>query len=237
MLTVRFGTSSLLVGALLSACAGDEPAQGTRSVAAAETGGGTRPVDLNYKEQRKIEALRGLSYETGRTVVTEEAREIVQGYDPVEAEAAYAKGRDLWERNMQLESIATHTRAVLLAPDRAVLYVGLGDALLANRMDSHAEAAYASGLDLDSSSATLHFKYGDTLWRRGALDEAALEWNAASELDERDGEPHVKLAIASYYAKDYPAAWESVHRAEALGASVPIQMRLRLGELMVEPVK
>ena len=191
---------------------------------------------LDYKAWRKQQALRGLTYDTGRLVIVpDEAAEVTAGLASDGAERELARGRDLLRTNLRLDAIAAFTRGVLLAPDDARMYVALGDALLARRWSERAIAAYRSGVDVAPDSALLHAKLADALGRAGRTAESVVELRAALRLDSERGETWSRLAIQLYYLHDYADAWQAVHRAQDFGSDVPAQFRALLAGVLPDP--
>lgn len=200
-----------------------------------QEGGDARPVS-DYEDEREARALRGLRYDSGRVeIVPEEARVLVAGPDASAAEAALAAARAHVARNERLDAVAACTRAVLLAPDDASAYEGLGDALVLQRWYPRAVAAFRSGLDLAPQRASLHYRLGETLWRLGERAPARAELQESVRLDPDLAEAHVRLASVLYYEGEPAAAWDALRRAEALGAGVPPQLRVLLAERLGLP--
>lgn len=235
MSLVRIVLSGALLGVLSVACQStavsvDDVATRTRPA----SDDGLRPV-TRYKDERKRLALRGLDYASGRVVPTAEAAELVSGVDARLAEQELARGRGMTARNETLDSVAAHTRAVLLAPDEARMYEGLGLALYTNRLYRQAEAAFRTGLDLEPSSASLHYWMGDVSWRLDERERAVAELEEALRLDPRHGAAYVRLASLRYYLGDDAGAWRALHAAEDLGAPLPSALRGHLAQRMPEP--
>lgn len=190
-------------------------------------GGGGRPVELDYKDQREQDALLGLSYgvgERGRVSVDQaQAARVLAGADLSRAadEAAqdYARGLALYARNARLEAISAHTRAVLLDPSNASMYEGLGDALRAERFESRAEAAYRTGLDLEPT-AGLHVRLAEILWMRSQREAAISQALEAIALAPDDARANADLARWYYFTNDYAEAWTYVHHCEQLGVAL-----------------
>lgn len=238
MSLVRVAASAALLGLLSVACRStavsvDDAATRTRPDPADDLRD-LRPV-TGYKDERKRLALRGLDYSSGRVVPTAEAAELVSGVDPRLAEQEFVRGLELTAHNETLDSVAAHTRAVLLAPGEARMYEGLGLALYTNRMYDRAEAAFRTGLDLEPSSASLHYWMGDVSWRLDERAQALSELEEAVRLDPRHAPAYVRLASVRYYLGDDAGAWRALHAAEDLGASLPGALRGQLARRMPEP--
>ncbi len=239
----------LFVGLVLTSCAqqGKEVAAG----ASRSDVGTTAPVEaslaeppsiegaIDPKQQRKLQALRGLHYDEGRAVIApEEALLIVSGPDRAAADAAYAEGRAQLERNELLESITSHTKAVLLAPDVASMYVGLGEALVTQKgWEGKAAAAFRTGLDLDPESSELWYLYADALWRIGEVDGSVAAWERTNELQPDDPAGYQRLANVAFLHGEDARAWVMIHAAEARGGTAPPQMRQMLAARSPEPAR
>jgi tetratricopeptide (TPR) repeat protein len=218
-------------------CASDVPESlASHSDLASASSDGARPVAPNWKDEQKRLALLGLSYETGIvTVVAEDAAARVSGPDAQAAENAFALGAERLASNDVLGAISAYTEAVLLAPDSPEMLAGLGDALLVKRMVHRAAAAYRTALQHAPLDGSLQFALADTQWRIGERDLALATAREATRLDPTLGRAHARLAVWTFYANEYSEAWSAVHRAEALGETVPAQFRVLLANAMPEP--
>ena len=195
---------------------------------------GAAPVPVDPREARKAQALRGLSFVDGRVQLSAPLLEA----DPEEAAVAHERGLDLRTRNVSLEAIELHARAVRLAPDSAQFYRGLGDALLCKKgWEGKARDAFRTGLELEPESLELRARLADAQWRVGELEAAREGWERTLEIDPEFAEAHVRLAQAAFLSGQDEQAWDRIHAAEASGAAVPAQMRAMLAERSPEPTK
>jgi len=182
-----------------------------------------------YRRRLTQEALRGLTYDSGRVEIDEAAAaELVAGLDVSEAEAEHNRAVEALAQNRVLEAISANTRAVLLAPAEPRYYEELGYALLAKRMSDKAAAAFRSALDRDAGAIRARLGLGFALQRLGDLDGSieTLEQVVAQTPD--DTHARSRLAISYYYAERDVDAWRHVHAVEARGAQVPPQFRALL---------
>ncbi len=180
--------------------------------------------------------MRGLLYASGRVEIDEAAAlRVVARPDAEQAPREIERGYELLEGNRRHEAIAAMTRAVLLAPERAAGYEGLGDALIHKRKYAQAGAAFRTGIEKEPGSASLHFKLADVLVRADDRTAAIEELRVAARLDRRDARIHERLALQLYYTGQPAEAWEEVRRAESLGHAVPPQFRALLEGQMPEP--
>jgi tetratricopeptide (TPR) repeat protein len=229
-------TLPLLAGACLGACSADSPVDSPAPL----TVDAARPVELDqvrsHKKQLEDEAMRGLLYGSGRVEIDAAvAPELVATRDADEARRELARGYELLAANRRNDAVAAMTRAVLLAPERADGYEGLGDALINRRKYSEAGAAFRTALELDPGSASLHFKWADVLVRGDDRAGAIEELRVAAGLDPQGGEIRERLAIQLYYTNQPDLAWREVQRAEELGHPVPPQFRALLAGRLPEP--
>jgi len=196
---------------------------------------GTAPPS-EYRRALLWQAMRGLRYDSGRVEIEEPvAATIARPGTRERALAEYERGKLLLQRNMRIQAIEAHTRAVLIAPDEAVLYNGLGAALLSMAKTPEAIAAYRTALDRDPQDVAAHFGLADALQRQRQFEDAVDALRKVIRLDPSHAEAHIRLAVLLYYLDDAAGAWAQVHRAEALGSSVPPQFRELLAQHTPEP--
>ncbi|MBU0638553.1 MAG: hypothetical protein KKB50_06785 [Planctomycetes bacterium] len=194
------------------------------------------PIE-DYRHERLRQAMAGLSYDSGRVAVDEEfAATIATRGDHDAAAAEYELGEDLLlEQNDRIGAIAAFTRAVLIWPEEARFYDGLGRALLWKGKASEAIAAFRTGLDLEPQSVELHFLLADTLNRIGDAAGATAGYETVLELDPGHAAAHGRLARLCYYAGDDEGAWRHIAAAEQGGEVLPAQLPLLLKGQMPRP--
>jgi Flp pilus assembly protein TadD len=196
---------------------------------------GLSPIE-NYKQQQIADALRGLNYGTGFVEIDEQtAPEIAERGTVEEATDESDRGAQLLVENHILDAIKAFTRAVIIAPDEPQMYVRLGGGLVNKGLTDEAEAAYRTALELDPESVEARFLLGQAFQLTGRMDEAIEAWYEVLDRSPDHTGAHYHLAISQYYTNDYAAAWEHVHRAEALGQTLPSQFRPLLEAKMSEP--
>lgn len=205
--------------------------------AATSTGAaGGNPIE-NYRQELLRRAMRGLRYDSGLVEIdTKEAAQIARrgSVEQAMAEAERAE-QALTDRNDSLGAIAGFTKAVIIAPQLARPYEGLGRALITKGKVQEAEAAFRTALTIDPNLVEAHFNLGHVLQMQGRLEEAISAWHEVLKRKPGDGETHSRLAIAYYYLNDYLNAWRHVHAAEASNHAVPPQFRELLAARMAEP--
>ena len=178
------------------------------------------PAD--YRHERTRRAMQGLTYDTGLVVVDEAfAATIAQRGDETSAREHYRRGEELLLHNSFTEALAAYTRAVIIKPDIADFYDGLGRALLMKRRDAEAEAAYRTGLLLEPEQVRLHYLLADVLQRRGKLADSIAEFERVIALDTTNGVAHRRLAVLLYYTDQIEEAWVHVEAADNAGEPVP----------------
>ena len=197
--------------------------------------GEAKPLGLNYKEERKRQAQLGLLYDSGKVVIDPAvAATIVAGPDPRQALEEFQRGQDLLAKNWVLDAIQAHTKAVLLAPDDPKMYLGLGDALRAKPWEDKAEAAYRTAMDLGVDTPELRYTVAMLLLLQGEREAGLDQLESTLDLDPNHVQALERLAINRYYVGQYAEAWDAVHRAEALGHSVPPQFMALLTQVAPE---
>lgn len=226
-------TTSL--GMLVLACqTGPGPAP-TASTTRTHRPAGLSPIE-NYKEQRLADALRGLTYDTGRVRIDEEAaRDIAQRGSIEEALAEARRGEALLADNYRLDAIRAFTRAVIIAPDAPETYRGLAGALAKKGLTQNAEAALRAAIDLDPDYVDAWFDLGHVRQLEGRFPEAIDAWNEVLARTDDHADAHHRLALANYYEENYADAWTHTQRAEALGTPVPPQFKPLIQRKMSEP--
>jgi tetratricopeptide (TPR) repeat protein len=201
---------------------------------------GAEPVVLDKSQDYKAEqlrlAMRGITYEGGVLAIDPAVAPSIAAHpDAAASAAALAEGQALIAANRRDEAVAAMTRAVLLAPESAPAYEGLGDALTVRRKIAEAAAAFRAGLERDPASASLNFKLGDGLVRLDQREQALGLLRRALELEPAHAQARERLALQLYYTGRPAEAWAEVHAAEALGQAVPPQFRALLARALPEP--
>lgn len=224
------------VGIGIVCLAGCQSGQRSGGPIAIEAGGeGTAPPS-HYRQALLADAMRGLRYDGGRVEIDEPVAATIVRRGPLEeALAEHERGEDLLRRNMRIQAIKAHTRAVLIAPDEPILYEGLGLALLAKGKTPEAVAAFRTALDLEPGLLEARWNLAQALQRQRRFEEAAETFRLVISQDPDHGLAHARLAVVLYYLNDDVGAWTHVRQAEALGAPVPPQFRELLARRTAEP--
>ncbi|MCP4251617.1 MAG: tetratricopeptide repeat protein [bacterium] len=191
-----------------------------------------------YRQRLTRAAMRGLKYDTGRAVIDATvSAELAPTPDADRAREEFQRGLALLQENAVNQALKAHTRAVLLAPDVAEFYRGLGQALLTKRKIRQAAAAFRTALDRTPDDVEALFGLADALNRLGRLEEAVATFGEMLDREPNHAAAHRHLAVAQYYAGRLDEAKKHAARADALGTPVPPQLRdLLAGTAAVAPV-
>ncbi len=231
----------LLIG--LAACvgmidSGCSPARSqTAKASAPQRSGSANPME-RYDEERVRQALRGLTFtERAVTIDQKEAAAISPRTTLVESDHQAAVAENLLQRNDSVAALAAFTKAIVMRPENAHPYEGLGRALITKGETEKARAAMSTAVSFDPKFANAHYQLGMLNQMDGKLDEAIAEWKSVLRTNPSRAETNVRIAVASYYLERYADAWLYTHRAEAIGQTVPPQFRELLAAQMKEPAK
>lgn len=216
------------------AAANDAPAGGS---AAPAEGATLQPIN-DIRKTRYVEALRGLLFVDGRVEIDEaEAAAIAEPGTIEEARALMAEGEALRLGNNFTEAVGVFRTAVLIAPDSAETYAGLGRALMAKRDGPKALAALETSLDIDPGQVDVLAEVARAQQWGGDFEASIESYNAVLEAEPERGDVHRRLAVLWYYLNEDALAWDHVHAAEDLGEAVPPQFRVLLRQRMAEPTE
>ena len=249
-MTLRLLAPLASAGLVLSACSGHDCCGLVDSACTTDSAAATEApaADLappaaepasDLKLQAKLAAISGLQFRDGLVVVDPtRASSIVAGHDAAAAEAAYTEGQVLLAQNELLGAIRAHAKAVMLAPERGALYLGLGQALVTQKgWEDKAAAAYRTGIEHAPDSVELWYHFGDALWRTGDIEASVAAWHRTAELAPNSSAALERLANVAFLQGRDAQAWDLIQRAEARGGSVPTQMRQMLSARSPEPAK
>jgi len=244
MITVRYLAMALLVCVVvLSGCSSEKQSEQAAVIdeaAPVEAGELSPPsAGQGYKEKRMADALRGLSYDTGRVVVDPAAAQPLPDAEVfATAGDAYQRGLFyLFEKNDRVAAIGALTRAVIMAPESPEHLTGLGQALLRKGLGDEAIASFNTALEFAPGHFEARKQLAWALQMSGDYQASKQAWLQVLDLDPDHGEAYGRLAVLDYYLEDYESAWAGVARAEALGYKVPAQFLPLLREKMPEPAK
>jgi len=232
VLTAACVCSVLAVGCRKPAA---DAAVGAKEVSERTPGGTGSPIE-DYRQARYLEAIRGLTYDTGVVEFAPDWREIInedpQDLDPT---VSLARGADFLKQSMFVEALKSYTRAVLLDRSNPSAYEGLAAGFLGKGKVENAMASLNSALLLDPGLLSARVELAECYGRLGDLDGAIKRWNDVLELDPSNTHAHERLAVSLYYAERFAQSWEHVHAAERLGHALPPQFRPLLQQRMAEP--
>lgn len=194
------------------------------------------PPAGDYRRYRTWQALRGLNFDSGLVTIDQaEADQIAARGTVEQALARYAEAVAELERNHATEALGLFRDAILIWPDSAVFYEGLGRALIAKKKTREALAAFRTAVTLDPTLVSSQLLVADMLNRLGERIAAAQQYEQVLQLQPAHATAHVRLAIIRYYLGQDELAWHHLHAADALGADVPAQFRRLLAARTPEP--
>jgi Flp pilus assembly protein TadD len=177
------------------------------------------PSPGDIKEARFLQAIEGLSFETGFVVV-----------DPIGrrpntrlASKHHAEGVAAYNQNRIIDAITLQNKAVRTDPTWGIAYNGLGRALLGEGEGELAAAAFRTALALDERYTEARFNLSYAVAGLGNQEEAIELMNGVVQAQPDNVEAHERLAIWNYYIGEYETAWSHVHRAQNLGHAMPPQ--------------
>jgi tetratricopeptide (TPR) repeat protein len=171
------------------------------------------------------DATRGLRFEGGLVVSTANA------HDPKRGEALRVKAEQVTqEQNTWFLSVGAFRDAILADPGNAKSYEGLARAFLMEGETKEAEAALASAVRLDPKLSQARYQLGMVKQMESDYSGAVAEWKALTQTDPGFRDVYARMAIASYYAQDFPAAWRYLAEADKRHQDVPGQFRQLLKE-------
>lgn len=189
---------------------------------------GVSPMD-NYKSRVLREAMLGLDYSSGYVTLSQDAGKVAQRGSRVDADRAAAVAATTLEGNLYVEAIRDYTKAVIVDPTRAETYAGLGLALSVKGRNDEAFAAYKTALKLNPELPEALRLYGRALDARGDYDEAIATYENLSKVAPGDAEAPTRLAVLHLALGRAGKAAIFAQRAEALGGSLPPQVKEQLG--------
>ncbi len=156
------------------------------------------------------EALRGLSFQGGRVVVTGGKGEGV----PVDR--LLAEGYAQVERGRSIEAVRAFAAAGRAAPNQPVAYEALAKALVRRHRLEQAMDCLRTATALDPTRVTPHYEMARVERMRGKLHEAIRGWQRVLELEPDHGRAHARLAAALWHAGEVEGARHHYRRAREL---------------------
>ncbi|MCW5939810.1 MAG: tetratricopeptide repeat protein [Fimbriimonadaceae bacterium] len=199
--------------------------------------GGASPVEdgaspkSRLESQRLADATRGLRFTRDQVEVT--ARTSNDRPAAVAKTASAVKVMN--ERNIWFVAVGAFRDAVLADPRYAPAYVGLADALLMEGKTDLAQAALRTAVRLDGRDPEARYRLGLLRQMDSDYAGAVLEWTEVVKFAPDHADVYARMAIASYYARDYRSAWEYLSQAEARKQNVPPQFKPMLLEVSPRP--
>lgn len=217
-------------------CRSGQPATGTDLIPTDVGTRGVSPEGYVDRHERLRRALEGLVFESGFVEVDTVGRPRFGGSgDEGKALERYREGLELIERNERTAAIRTMKEAILIAPELAVVYDGLGTALLTKGETAYAIAAFRTALRIDEEFIDARYHLAGSLNMEMRLTESIEEYGRVLAADAQYRDANSRLAIAHYYQGDYAESWRYVHAADAAEQPTPPQFRSLLGAKMPDP--
>jgi len=230
-------TTKSLLSSFVALIAGSAVIGCSPSVApsTAENQGGSKPVvdpKERLEEERMEEATAGLDL-SGPTVKVKGASVAA---DRAKATRLLAKAdAELTSRNVWFLAVGAYRDAILADPSNARAYLGLAKGFLIESETARAEKALRTAVQLDPKAKEARFLLGTLRQGEADYQGAIGEWKALAGMDPDYPQVYTRLAVASYYAQDYRAAWSYVGQAESHRQPVPPQFKSLLKEAAPRP--
>jgi tetratricopeptide (TPR) repeat protein len=212
----------------VSGCASSS-AESSPSQKAAGLGPQSSPKE-QLDEERMAAATKGLTFHDGFVRAT------TSRHDRAEGEALRLQAeRVTQERNTWFVSVAAFRDAILADASNAKSYEGLARAFLMEGETERAMPALSSALEIDPKFEQARYLFGMVKQMESDYAGAVAEWETLAQSNPRFRDVYARLAIASYYAHDYPSAWRFLAEAEKRHQDVPGQFRGLLKEADQQP--
>lgn len=191
---------------------------------------GPETEDYGDKGKRFAAAIEGLTFEGGFVQVKANGRN-----NPNLAMRRFDDANALLNINRLFEAIRAYRVAIQTAPELAIPYYGLGRAMHGRGKTDLAIACFNTAIRQDPNLLEARFELAMALQMNMQLEEAIEEMTVLVSLEPDNALAHERLAIWHRYAGNYGQAWEHVHKAQALGHTMPGQFIALLQQDMPDP--
>jgi len=172
-------------------------------------------------EQRLAVATQGLKIQNGLIAVA-----APKASDKQAGESLRIKAENTLEvRNVWFEGVAGFRDAILADPNNAKSYEGMARAFLLEGMTEEALPALSTAVKLDSKFSKARYEIGMVKQMNSDYAGAVSEWKALSVFDPSYQDVFARMAIASYYQRDFKSA--SIYLAEADKRHQPVPPQFR----------
>lgn len=225
-------SGALLAGAGCSSVQADaSPPKAKPTPELKRTAGVTSP-DQELDEERMRDATRGLSFQAGRITVEDIHPANVRRGEGLRTQAE----KDMAIHNAWFVSVGQFRDAILADPTNAKSYLGLATALRMGEgeMDM-SEAALNTALQIDPKLSPARYDLGLVKQMDSDYAGAVEEWKKLAQTEPGYKDVFARMAIASYYAQDFPSAWKYLTEADRRHQDVPPQFRGLLKEADPKP--
>lgn len=206
-----------------------------RATAVNTSNSGLQPVTENAKErleeQRMAEATKGLSFSTGRVLVSVQR----PGDRAAAVKACNLAEQSLITENSWFVCAGKFRDAILLDPTYAPSYEGMARAFLLEGDVERATAAVKTAVSKDPTFSKAEFLLGTVTQMNGDFDGAVKVWRNLVAHDPNYPDTFARMAVCSYFAHDYTSAYQYLAEADKRKQNVPAQFRPLLKEAAQRP--
>jgi tetratricopeptide (TPR) repeat protein len=197
--------------------------------------GGLMPVSQDPREQldeqRLENATRGLSFNSG--VVTVTTTRAADRAKSISASQVAEKSFNV--DNTWFKAAGLFRDAILADPSYAVPYEGLARSFLLEGKVNYAEAALKTAVSLDPNFNKARFELGVVRQKQDDNAGAVSIWKELVKRDPAYPDAYARMAVSSYFAQDFKAAWTYLDEADKRKQNVPPQFRDLLKEVAPRP--
>ncbi len=147
-------------------------------------------------------------------------------YGEKKAEDYYLEGKDYYINGNYDQAIESFTKAIKLNNNLADAYLGRGHAY-AVKPDpdlSLAISDFDHAIKINPLEGSAFTGRGLAYARQGKLDLAIADFNQAIKLNPENPLAYSLRGMVYCNKKDYPKAWQDVHKVESLGAKPPPEL-------------
>jgi tetratricopeptide (TPR) repeat protein len=125
------------------------------------------------------------------------------------------------------KGITTIQDAIKVAPDKAELYVSLGQLQFDNKNFEEAESAFKRAIELDNKNALYHASLGRVYFSQEKWEAAETEFESALKLDPKNPERQIELGATALAQMDWDRAIRHYEAAQKLSPNRMTSIRLR----------
>ncbi len=147
-------------------------------------------------------------------------------YGEKTAEDYYLEGKDYYINGNYDQAIESFTKAIKLNNNLADAYLSRGHAYAVkpNPDLNQAISDFDHAIKINPLEDSAFTGRGLAYARQGKLDLAIADFNQAIKLNPQNPLAYALRGMVYCNKKDYPKAWEDVHKVESLGAKPPPEL-------------